>query len=292
MEEDKYVGGTWQNPELAIPRVVSAMVCRRSSPRGISRSSTPLWLLSFTYTGYGLSRTGSPSSPWTRRPPGSVHLYPPGTDFWEDTRGERGMLHSAWMHFSDAEECGLRGILSPQSNTLAFVDPSAAIGDLLTEAARAVQVSADHGFWCAQSVLLRLIDMLLTRVPDTEATVAHGPGAAPGRVSDLVRKVDAYLAEHAAGRVSVHDLARHAGVSSSTLSHRYRAETGTTPLAAHRQFRIGHARALLLRRQSLKEIAAATGFTDAFHLSKAFKRVTGLAPRDFVRRAQRGAEAG
>jgi AraC-like DNA-binding protein len=45
-----------------------------------------------------------------------------------------------------------------------------------------------------------------------------------------------------------------------------------------------HIRALLLRRISLKEIAAATGFTDVFHLSRVFKQAEGVSPRKYLRR--------
>jgi len=259
------------------------MVCHRPFPARIARFSTPYWLLSYTYTGYGLLRTRTDAglSGWVPRARGSVALFAPGTDFWEDARGERGVLHSVWMHFTDADSAGLGDLLAPDTGTLYYLDPSAVVGDLIAEAAQAVRISVDHGFWRAQSVLLRLIDMLLSR-----ALEAPRPGPpALGRVSSLVRQVDGYLAEHVAERVSLTEIARSIGVSSSTLSHRYRAETGATPITQHRRLRVNHARALLLRRQSLKEVAGVTGFTDAFHLSRTFKQVTGVSPREFQRRA-------
>lgn len=51
---------------------------------------------------------------------------------------------------------------------------------------------------------------------------------------------------------------------------------------ARLRMRIEFAKTLLLKGQTLKAIAAETGFCDPFHLSKTFKQVTGHSPRQFV----------
>ena len=64
------------------------------------------------------------------------------------------------------------------------------------------------------------------------------------------------------------------------------------PVAAYRALRIDRAKALLLRGIPLHTIAEELGFSDAFHLSKAFKQVTGLAPRHFLRGQLQGSPDG
>ena len=92
-----------------------------------------------------------------------------------------------------------------------------------------------------------------------------------------------YLKAHLAERVTLQGIARNAHVSVSTLSHRYRKETGETPITTLMRLRIDHAKVLLQRRLPLKIIADRLGFSDAYHLSKAFKRVTGVSPRGFLK---------
>ncbi|MBM4143827.1 MAG: helix-turn-helix domain-containing protein [Lentisphaerae bacterium] len=66
------------------------------------------------------------------------------------------------------------------------------------------------------------------------------------------------------------DLAKHMNVSISTLSHRYHAETGETPMTRLLRLRVDRARMLLLSGRKFAAIAEATGFYDVAHLSATF----------------------
>lgn len=80
-------------------------------------------------------------------------------------------------------------------------------------------------------------------------------------------------------------LARAAGLGPRQLQRRYRAETGTTPMADLRRARCAAAADLLVSTDwPLARIAQATGFCDAFHLSKVFRRHYGLPPGRLRRR--------
>ena len=46
--------------------------------------------------------------------------------------------------------------------------------------------------------------------------------------------------------------------------------------------RIELAKTLALKGLPLKRVAEETGFFDAYHLSKAFKKAAGMAPRDYL----------
>ena len=58
------------------------------------------------------------------------------------------------------------------------------------------------------------------------------------------------------------------------------------------KLRINRARGMILKGQPLKTVAAATGFSDAFHLSKTFKSIEGLSPRAWLRLLDGGAPSG
>ncbi|MBN1557783.1 MAG: helix-turn-helix transcriptional regulator [Lentisphaerae bacterium] len=104
------------------------------------------------------------------------------------------------------------------------------------------------------------------------------------RACDVMRE---YLAEP----LTVPDLARRCGMSTSALAHRFKKETGFTPMQWMRQERLRRARELLLAGYSVSETAAATGFADTFHFSRVFRRHEGLPPGRFQRMARATARA-
>lgn len=55
---------------------------------------------------------------------------------------------------------------------------------------------------------------------------------------------------------------------------------GITPRLIN--LRIDRVKHLLLRVAPLTQVALATGFSDALHLSKTFKHIEGISPRDFL----------
>ncbi len=84
--------------------------------------------------------------------------------------------------------------------------------------------------------------------------------------------------------LGVEDLARRHGLSRSHFSHGFRRATGLTPAAFMLEVRLGEVRRRLREtRGPLKEIAAETGFADANHLCKAFRRQYHLSPGAYRR---------
>lgn len=82
-----------------------------------------------------------------------------------------------------------------------------------------------------------------------------------------------------AARHDLAGLARRVGLGPRQLLRRYRAETGSTPLADLRRLRCQAAAGLLASTAwPLARIARAAGFCDEFHLSRAFRAHYGLPP--------------
>jgi AraC-like DNA-binding protein len=77
-------------------------------------------------------------------------------------------------------------------------------------------------------------------------------------------------------------IAQQLGMSYDGFRKRFVKEMGLSPGKYHGQYRINHA-CLLLATESvtLKEIATRLGFSDEFHLSKRFKQIIGMSPREF-----------
>lgn len=78
------------------------------------------------------------------------------------------------------------------------------------------------------------------------------------------------------------EIARQLGMSYDGFRKRFAKEMGVSPGKYHSQYRITQA-CLLLATQplTLKEIAVRLGFSDEFHLSKRFKQIIGMSPREF-----------
>ena len=80
-------------------------------------------------------------------------------------------------------------------------------------------------------------------------------------------------------RVDLATLASIAGLSPAHYSRAFKASTGLAPYQWQLRARIEHAKDLLFStRNSLEEVAAATGFADAVHLGKTFRKMTGATP--------------
>jgi len=84
------------------------------------------------------------------------------------------------------------------------------------------------------------------------------------------------------GRVDRHRLARDFGIGPEHVNALLRKELGMTPTRIrHRALIVQACRLLQEDGLTVKEAAARTGFHDAFHFSKVFKRVMGVPPAAF-----------
>ena len=93
-----------------------------------------------------------------------------------------------------------------------------------------------------------------------------------------------YIAENLGERFTLDDLAREAGVSRFHFARLFRVSTGESPMAYLLKSRIERAKQMLLQSdRPVCEIAAALGFCDQSHLTRTFRRMTGLTPREFSR---------
>lgn len=97
----------------------------------------------------------------------------------------------------------------------------------------------------------------------------------------LVRKCRDYIAAYYARNISLADLSAAAETSPFHLLRTFRQQVGLTPHAYLVQTRVEAAKRLLRSRTAIAEVAALTGFTDQSHLTRHFKRLTGVTPRRF-----------
>lgn len=92
------------------------------------------------------------------------------------------------------------------------------------------------------------------------------------------------LRDSQAARKSLHDLAVHAGLSASRFRHLFRREIGMSAQSYIVWLRIYEACTALARGATLSEAAFRSGFSDAAHFTRTFRRTFDLAPSQLAAR--------
>lgn len=128
-----------------------------------------------------------------------------------------------------------------------------------------------------------LFEFLIAYERHVHAAFQGGDSAADAREA-LLSRTRARVLETLALPLSVGEVADDYGMSRTRFSHHFRAKTGVAPGAFIARVRLEEvARRLIQTGDTLSEIAAGTGFADANHLCKAFRRHFHLSPGAFRR---------
>jgi len=95
------------------------------------------------------------------------------------------------------------------------------------------------------------------------------------QLKDAMNYLEAKMPE----RVELATLAELAGLSQSHYSRAFKASTGLAPYQWQLQARVARAKELLLNtNRCLEHVAEATGFADAVHFGRTFRKLTGATP--------------
>jgi AraC-like DNA-binding protein len=101
-----------------------------------------------------------------------------------------------------------------------------------------------------------------------------------------VRRARAHLTERWNQPIRLGELSTVAGLSPFELARRFRQQVGLPPHAFQLDLRVNNARRLLAAGETPAAVAAACGFADQPHLTRAFKRLVGVTPAAFARAAR------
>lgn len=124
----------------------------------------------------------------------------------------------------------------------------------------------------------RLLRSLLWQIEDEIA-------APPAPHDAAIEAVAERLRQDCARGWQLDEMAREAHLSRAQFTRRFRARFGSAPGEWLLHLRVENARQMLLESDAtLESIARATGFCDAAHFSRAFKKLSGRAPGALRRR--------
>ena len=238
---------------------------------------TSTWALEYHSKDAGLVELEAEAGRCRRRRSNSVHIYAPGCNYREDTRTADLPLEENYFVLSDAEKCGFERFIDSRLRFAVLRDPAGRVGELMRKAGELCESNGERVFWYVQSIFMEIVQILM-------AARQTGPGEWDIDPVDEVYfagEVEAYLRKNIANNVKISEIASYMKVSESSLNHRFKQDTGFSPIARLIEIRMDFAKSLLLKGEKLVNIAEMTGFYDEYHLSKTFKKQTGMTPREF-----------
>ncbi|WP_437880052.1 AraC family transcriptional regulator [Pseudomonas sp. LRF_L74] len=128
-----------------------------------------------------------------------------------------------------------------------------------------------------ESELLDLLELVFVRHGGLRALPAAG------RDSGVIRRLRDYLEAHCTEAISLEAMAAQMQRHPRHLIEAFRQAYGVPPHTYLLQRRIREAKRMLLKGQSLVDVALGLGFYDQAHFSGAFRRFTGVTPGRFQR---------
>lgn len=239
------------------------------------------WVLDYLNHGQQLQRIGG-GRKFTRLSSVAA-LYRPGARYheWQEAGGS---LDESYLLFrlTGGMEDVFKG-LTGRGGCCHFRDPDQLIGDRLRRIGELLFHRRPGFRWLAQGAFLELIGLLITAQPLAVRLRVVKTAGESGGGNDLPARVECYIRDHIAGSVRVADLARHMNLSVSVFAHAYPALAGEPPYRTVARLKIETAKRLMLHDGlSVKETAHRLGYSSEFQLSRAFKRLEGVAPTQYL----------
>lgn len=114
---------------------------------------------------------------------------------------------------------------------------------------------------------------------------AHATGPARSlstHASGPIARAKARIDDDPSSSLTLAELAAEAGMSRFQLLRGFAHEMGLPPHAYRMQRRVGLARQLIARGATLADAAAAAGFADQSHMTRAFVRLLGVTPANYA----------
>lgn len=204
--------------------------------------------------------------------PGSLYLIPAGTVF---SYGCDDRLDQHWVHFTATLLDGtpLFDLVDPDPEVIP--DDLQQMAHWFRELETLTHARSPRAELEITGILCLLLAPFLASVKP-ETIVARRTARLRFRVT--LDHIDAHLSEP----LRVRDLAQAAHLERTYFSRVFRQCLGVKPVEYIMRRRVERAKARLWGTvDPLRVIAESLGFTDAFHFSKSFKRLTGMTPTDF-----------
>ncbi|CAB3750746.1 AraC family transcriptional regulator [Paraburkholderia solisilvae] len=206
---------------------------------------------------------------------GGVQLTAPGEQVTCSFRGANEAIHLFLPSELVESEYGS---LRTNASALRLEDPAFRVDPALVPIARSLAATRDDArrdnVVSIDGMVQGILHHVLSRYAHERPGASETHGLSEPRLRRVIDYIDANLAEP----VTLHDIARQAGLSRMHFAAQFRLATGRTPHAFLRARRIERAKALLMRGLPIVDVALAVGFQGQAHFTAVFKELDGLSP--------------
>ncbi|MCQ5387073.1 AraC family transcriptional regulator [Hungatella hathewayi] len=156
-----------------------------------------------------------------------------------------------------------------------------AIHSLLEQLFALMQDSDEGGKLQSLGLLYQFMGLLLQ---DRRYTASDKSNLSTHRNIYLLKNVLNYIEAHYTEKITLHELARTAGMSSKYFCHFFSEMTGRTPIDYVNYYRVERACCLLAGMgHSITDIAMLCGFNDVSYFTRTFKKYKGISPGQYLK---------
>ena len=107
--------------------------------------------------------------------------------------------------------------------------------------------------------------------------------SAKHKTSKKLDSIKALLEKEPGVKYTVNELASIAGISVRSFENQFKKEYGITPIRYLNECKIKYAAYLLASGKRVNEVSELTGFYDAYHFSRQFKKIMGVSPSEYAK---------
>jgi AraC-like DNA-binding protein len=203
-------------------------------------------------------------------PPNKAHSY---------HADEKDPWSIHWAHFSGTSAASYASMLPAHEHVLTVTDnDSQDIAKMFRECYRLMSGGLTEKTLLLVSHIVRhalgvLFFQTGNSLSGSARTIAH----------DLTKSIE-FMRANVARSLTLQELSRHAGLSSSRFSSLFRDQTGSSPVEHHIRLRMQSACHYLdTTALSVKEVAVELGYDDPYYFSRIFQKTLGCSPLAYRR---------
>ncbi len=217
-------------------------------------------------------------------PPGGLFILPGGLDFGVRLEGELDTLHIYLRNEIVREVAAELGIHCDDLALRPSLGEPDQLAESLALAVREALSDDTPGTTVYVDYLSRLLSARMLRHYSWRALPTQDACGALTRAQ--MGLVEDFIEAHLSNSLSLEDLARACGLSSSYFARRFKSSAGMPPHQYLIQKRVERAKRLLRGTMPIVEVALECGFSHQEHLTNVFRRFTGQTPAAYRRNVQ------